>query len=547
MEEFNKPNEGPSNCNAKQYDIGEFLQRFNDDISPQWMDNQNAQSLSQMKHWIGLSFLMEDRFKVEREQYFSELNKRYGKIESPEDAENFIAYAQTLPLAGSIFRATSPGASRAAEDYIKAQDIDSHLEKAGISLQKITPLLRENLNICHAYSRRTAGDKAGSEFFAQQLGAVKDSLIKGLGDRRVTLALAGAMLGVSVVAAAGPLGVVVSGVRFGHQLLKTEQGAEFQKGFVAACKSFLKGIGVSDATLDQVKNTVTEAWDRTAGTKWGRTALVGVGIAASVGAVSAISISQIAEIVNEGRLSFDVAEVYASATDAIDQTGMSGPEVETKPTFSILAGTQETIGVLTEEGSAIPSGEHNGLPDGDAPQAPVFHDYYVNGVGADVKMPCYAPDNFTAAVDTQGARSSIESGLSAPFELPAPILCDVEAGDTLWEIAERHYLAAHPGGDPTPIELANIVNDIAGMNEIEDPDLIFEGQTLSLPTDVNPDKQVVLGRVDWLDGGRDASNSLPVSEDAFQRQPVANTWVSPQSDPADASRMVAVKSKGMSI
>lgn len=623
MTDTSAPLEGQSNDlgDKQAFLIEDLIKKHGDELPKPWIDQQGDKSVAQMQHWVGMSFLMEKRFAVEREQFLSELKKQIGKTETAEDVNAFIGKAQTLPDAGRIFRSTAPGAAKVTQDYIHQQSIDPFLKNAGIPLERVTPGTRNDLNVSLAYAKRVSGDKEGNAFFEKSLPGVKDAIVKGLGDRRVTLAIAGSMLGMTVMAGAGPVGIVISGAKFGHKLLQTDKGKEFQKGFVDACKGFLMKLGVPESVLEKANKYAVEAWDKTGGTRWGQTALVGVAIAASVGAVGAISINNLADIVKDGRLSWNAPEVYDMAKEAIsggpsvsgdalptDASGVAdvavapdtAPSATTAtpvpdasvpsntetissvqaqgttdivPKFSVLASTEAHISAALEQTKQFTTETATGFKDVIDSQAagvgekPYFRDLYTDGNSVEIRNPSYDPDNFTAAVNPSAPVSSIENGMCPPYDLPAPTLCDVEAGDTLWEIAERHYTAAHPGVEPSAIELANMVNEIAGMNDIADPNLIFEGQTLSLPQDVHPDTQVIAGNIDWMQHATPTPSNNPeiaaqavsgLSDSTEQSgqgassktaADIAAKWLDVQgNDSAEEIALAALKSnRGMSI
>ncbi len=53
----------------------------------------------------------------------------------------------------------------------------------------------------------------------------------------------------------------------------------------------------------------------------------------------------------------------------------------------------------------------------------------------------------------------------------------IQSGDCLWSIVQQHY------GLTDDTDIANKINEIAQANNIQDVNLIFEGQTLELPGD----------------------------------------------------------------
>jgi LysM repeat protein len=51
---------------------------------------------------------------------------------------------------------------------------------------------------------------------------------------------------------------------------------------------------------------------------------------------------------------------------------------------------------------------------------------------------------------------------------------------------------------PNQIQLINMVNEIADYNEIDNPNMIYSGQTIFIPNDISPSQDLVSGPTQWL-------------------------------------------------
>lgn len=504
-----------------------------EDLPKIWVTAQNAKVQAQQRHWLNLTFLMEERFAVEREQFLSELRKRHGEIDDTEGVEAFIGMAQSIPGADTILRDTAPGAVKAANDYLETLDLDGCLKECGIPEGRISSSLREQLMLTQAFSCRVAGEEYGRDAFIDQLARVKDSLIAGLGDKRVGLAISGGLMGMAVVAGTGPMGLIITGMRFTQKLFETEQGQRLQKKLAETCKSFLKEVGVPEEFIEKASNKAAELWAKTGGSKWGRTAMVGVGLAAGQGFLSEIDFQELGkklgEALSDGKTGWDEAMENAEIEREAMRERAESFRVLERPVEngnSYVVGSEEKV-VSGDELRDIT--EQSRLEGGVKEHAdPAYystlmaHSDSAAELQDAVKTLAEGAETTPAEVTGAGVASAEEVSITAAVST-SPVIVDIRAGDTLWEIAESHYEASHPGVEPNPKEIINLVNEISAMNDIEDPNLIFAGQTLTLPGEVAPDKEVITGRIDWL--------KTPDPEPVTSAAEKAAEWQAAQPEP----------------
>lgn len=247
-----------------------------------WVREQDDKASSHMRHMMVLSFLQEDRFSAEREHFYNEVHKRFGKeIESVKDAEDYVARLMSSRQSDAILRDTAPGAVAATKEYINSMDMDKSFTEAGYSLNRVTPEFREKMQITQAYANRIGGEE-GHKSFMSALKEHKDSFMRGLGDPRVGLAISGTMLGMGVMAGTGPAGLVIGGLKFANKLLQTEAGKEFQRNLYESSVKFMEKLGVKPEITEAVTNSIQDLWKKTVGSKWGKVAMYGAAAMAIV-------------------------------------------------------------------------------------------------------------------------------------------------------------------------------------------------------------------------------------------------------------------------
>jgi len=81
---------------------------------------------------------------------------------------------------------------------------------------------------------------------------------------------------------------------------------------------------------------------------------------------------------------------------------------------------------------------------------------------------------------------------------------EVKSGDTAWDIAEAHYIAAN-GTEPTVVQIAEMVNSLG----LEDPNSISVGQVVSFPNEVPEYDRVT--NTDWLQSPESAHLHSPTA------------------------------------
>lgn len=92
------------------------------------------------------------------------------------------------------------------------------------------------------------------------------------------------------------------------------------------------------------------------------------------------------------------------------------------------------------------------------------------------------PTSGTATMRMIGEPNEAAPDAEAEAERPAASSHVVQAGDHLWAIAETH-LADHLGRAPTDAEVVPYWQGVIAANpQVTNPDLIYPGQTLVVPS-----------------------------------------------------------------
>lgn len=76
--------------------------------------------------------------------------------------------------------------------------------------------------------------------------------------------------------------------------------------------------------------------------------------------------------------------------------------------------------------------------------------------------------------------ADVEESIAKAEQTAADNSIDVKAGDTVWALARR-ALEGESGVKPSNKEILEMVNAIAALNDMEDPNRIRTGQRLQLP------------------------------------------------------------------
>jgi hypothetical protein len=425
---------------ANQADVGLeeiLISQFatNQDSPLDWVKAQNEKTISNMRHMMVLSFLQEQQFSAEREHFYNEVHKHFGRqIESVGDAEQYIAKLMNSRESDALLRDTAPGAVAATKDYINGIDLDASLDGAGYPLRLVTPEFREKMMITKAYANRIGGEEGGKSFL-KALADQKDNFVKGLGDQRVGLAISGSMLAMSVMAGTGPAGLVIGSLKIAQNLLDTEKGKQFQKALYTSSVGFMEKLGVKPEVLEAVTESVKNIWSKSVGSKWGKVAMYGAA------ACTIVALSPSVPFASENLTTSAHSSAPAPASSLPDITeSKSAPQV--------------------------------------TPSAP------------DINTLDKEPNGF-------GSGGDITQSVDAPY--------DIKSGDNLWNIAKEAYGQTHPGQTPNNIQLINMVNEIAEHNHIDNPNMIYSGQTIQIPQNIEPSSELVSGQTDWL---KDQSSNM---------------------------------------
>ena len=443
-----------SSLEFKSVPISKFA--MDPDAPLDWIKVQNEKTLSHMRHMLVLSVLQDNKFSVERDHFYNEVHKRIGKpVASVEEAEQYIAKLMSSRNSDALLRDTAPGAVAEAKKYINSFDMDKTFTHAGYPLESVTPEFRERMQITQAYANRIGGDE-GNRSFIKTLSEHKDSFIKGMGDPRVGLAVSGSMLTMSVMAGAGPAGVIIGSLKFAHNLLETDKGKQFQQALHSSSVNFLKKLGVKQETLDNISSSVSNIWEKTNGSKWGKVAkycaaacvVVAFAPTATENLINATHASVI-EPTSIIRSSVDIGFQYGDGLS--DGSTLSAPQTSISSHPSSVSSSD----LLTNTDSMIRS---------------------------------------SVDIGEQYGNALSDAATSLTTETPY----DIKQGDSLWEIAKETYTSQHSGEMPNQIQLINMVNEIADYNEIDNPNMIYSGQTIFIPNDISPSQDLVSGPTQWL-------------------------------------------------
>ncbi|MFA0809428.1 LysM peptidoglycan-binding domain-containing protein [Microbulbifer epialgicus] len=408
---------------------------LSDEAPLSWVREQEEKTKSHMQHMLVLSFLQEDRFSAERAHFYNEVHKRFGRrIENESDAESYIATLMNSQQSDSILRDTAPGAVAATRNYIDNIDIKSSFSFAGYPFERVTPEFQQAIQIAEAYSNRIGGDE-GHRSFMLSLKEHKDSFLRGIGDPRISLAISGSLLGMGALVGTGPVGMAIGGLTFANKLLGTEKGKDFQQCLYQSSVNFLEKIGIKPEICDSVSNSIQGLWEKSIGSKWGKVALYGTV------ALAAVSFGPSALELNS-----------AVAGPEVMPADLSEFNSDSKVTESIPGTTTATEG----------------------------------------------PKLIVEAPDEQEGISELEQKLSGNPDPILEIAYEVKEGDTLWNIAKDAFIQGNPNAMPTDTQIINMVNEIAEHNEISNPNMIYSGKTLHIPSNLNPSSEIVIGPIDWL-------------------------------------------------
>lgn len=255
-------------------------------VPSEWVSQRNQESNEYMKHLIAMSFLMEDRHTIERNQFLNARLQRLDEhIETPRQLQSFWANTIAATESSSLLRAAAPKAYAEATQFINDQRIDNDLSAISWNPNKLTPGMREDLKIQKAFANRV-DPVDGNTRFRDGLKSMKDHFMRGIGDKRVALGISGTLLGLSVMAGTGPAGIAIGSLRLGAGLLSTKTGKQFQEKLFSGAKQFFGALGIKPEVLDKVGNTVSSSVETALASKWGKRMLMG----AVVGAIALGSI-----------------------------------------------------------------------------------------------------------------------------------------------------------------------------------------------------------------------------------------------------------------
>lgn len=533
-----------SDINYKDTPIGQavMLNDFAVDLARQ----KNQVANGHMRHTIALSFLQEEEFSEEREAFYAKIYETTGKPVSVEDGENYIAKLMDPWDGHPLLREAAPKACLAAEDYIANTNVDGTLKGAGYSAARLSPEFKQQMQLTQAYANRIGG-KEGHKGFVATLKEYQESFQKGMVDPKVGLAISGAMLGMGVMLGAGPAGLAIGAVKCAHKLLETPTGQKFQKRLSESVSNFLEKMGVDPAVLDKMTRSVQQIaenkWTKRLSRIGGLTAVALTG----VGLISAVD-EWIVKLPGSGGTGVGGVTPggYTPATPDVGSVGMDGAtsggatptsHADVGGSAADASGTPEKPSTATydagpdssSEGSAVtdPAGPektstatHDTGPDSSSegsvvtdsagPEKPstATHDTSPDSSreGSAVTDPAGAPDKTSAG--PHATESDLSRGDSCESSTaPSPVT--VQPGQTLWGIAKEQYQLAHPGEAPNDKQIINMVNEIATQNGIENPNMIFSGQSIQIPQDMVPSSEAISGPIDWL--GKDANASSRIS------------------------------------
>lgn len=245
-------------------------------VPSEWITQRSDEANSYMKHLVALSFLMEDRHMVERQQFLNaQLQRQDKNIQSAAELSKYWLGAISAGDSASLLRATAPNAYAETIRFIQTQPIDDDLAAAKLAATKLTPGMRDELKLQRAFANRI-DPVGGVSQWRNSLSEMKDHYLRGLGDKRVSLALSSALLGVSVVAGTGPAGLVIGGMKLANGLLSTPAGQAFQSKLFNGGRNFLTTLGVEREVIDSVSQSVSQAVETALSSKWTKRAILGI-------------------------------------------------------------------------------------------------------------------------------------------------------------------------------------------------------------------------------------------------------------------------------
>lgn len=267
-------------ADLQEHEVASFV--FDQGVPGEWVAQRQQDASAYMKHLIVLSFLMEDQHAIERQQFLNARLQRLDQnINSPAELSSFWGNTLAAADSGSLLRATAPKAYMEANRFIADQSIDEDMKAVGWPASRVTPSAKDDLKLQKAFAVRV-DPGAGPDRWRDALRSVKDAYRRGAGDKRVSLALSGTLLGLSVMAGTGPAGLVIGGLKLGKGLLSTSAGQAFQEKLFAGAKGFFTTVGVKPEVIAAVGKTVSTSIQTALSSKWGQRVLMG---AAAVGAV----------------------------------------------------------------------------------------------------------------------------------------------------------------------------------------------------------------------------------------------------------------------
>lgn len=531
----------------------------------------------QQLHQIALAKLQQEEFSVERQAFYNEVTKIEEDI--PQNEEEISAYLDSVigsKESERILRDVAPSAYAAAMNDVNEYDIDADLEAAGIDKKLITPSLREELQISGAHAQAIGG-KQGQSQFLEVLKSQKDNILKGLGDPKVSLAISGAMLGATVLAASNPIGITFAGIKFASKLLDTKPGQLFKEKLKESALGALVKMGVPREPVENFAQKVSNVVEKATNTKLGKVAIFGAG-AATMAAVT-MDFDSLVDKAQGKSLDDAVEAAQAQLSFKSDVLQMAAAEVASGATEEeIEAKAREmmeySLSEKLDNAEAAFSNSDNIIEGAQAAYDQMFGDHVKNGWNAFEQMegrssellvnsgapyPAKLTEHLTAVqvaagnapdmpdvlytikqddslqgiseslLEAQGVKNPSDSQIQDAIDKIAEInnikdpenispgetlsfsneftpekvvaentpgLSDVpytiKQGDTLWAISES-LLEAKGIENPSNLQIQNAVNAIAEHNNIDNPDLIYAGKTMSFPTEFTPDKTEAVG------------------------------------------------------
>lgn len=258
-------------------DLREVIE--NEGIRDENIDSLQLFTNKAMLHSLTLKRLMEDGNELEREHYFSAVRQRAGidDLDDEESQRKFLK-ATMNPENYDQLEQTAEEALAAEKLAASQYDIDADLAAAGYDLTQLDDGFRRNSQLAGYY----ASQLGSSDEFRSVLADTRDMVLKGLGDKRVSLAISGAMLGVTALGGGGGLVLGIAALRFGSKLMDTKLGNQFTSAINNRIRSFIEKMGGNPETYDKLiakPRKVREAMMNTIG---GNIALSAVSITAAI-------------------------------------------------------------------------------------------------------------------------------------------------------------------------------------------------------------------------------------------------------------------------